>query len=480
VTAADELVLAYLNGSSDADALDAALRQEQLTHPDEVAAAMQLLHQHALLRSASSPAGLAGRIMARVRQYDRDRLHERTLATIRTLPAPRQRRRLTPLAWASAALLLLGIGVAFLTRPGDEGPVHVTSGAWIAADGRSDVGSPLPSSGAGIAASTGVMLCWSDGTTAQATPGSRLRLVDGVLQVEGGEVRCTVLPHSPRHPFRVRTLDATIAVVGTVFTVTVGGQTTCQVERGTVTFSAGGRTARIASGGTMTTAALASGLPAGWQLVWADEFVASGQPDPGRWRPWSRPTGSNHDMQRYDAAHAQVDHGALHITATRSASGWTSAALVAQAVRMRPGMRLDIRAGMPMSPGFWPLVWAVDADHWPAGAEIVFLSTTGDPAHWRWSLRDGQDMQLGVGPPVTPGYHDFSITWTSSGLICTRDGERIGTAAVPRDAGWTSAIARGLSLAVELTVTPEASAAAPDHQLDIDWIRLYRLQAQTP
>jgi hypothetical protein len=89
-------------------------------------------------------------------------------------------------------------------------------------------------------------------------------------------------------------------------------------------------------------------------------------------------------------------------------------------------------------------------------------------------------MQLGVGPPVTPGYHDFSITWTSSGLICTRDGERIGTAAVPRDAGWTSAIARGLSLAVELTVTPEASAAAPDHQLDIDWIRLYRLQAQTP
>lgn len=478
MSTADDLALAHLAGEIDADVLDDGLRRERDAHPDEVEAALLLLRLHGLLRGDAPPIGLTSRVMERVHQEQRGRVHQRVLAAIRGLPAFK-RRGYVPAWWeiAAAALLLLGLGTWCWWNVMGGDRVRVIAGAWIADDGTETTRGSLPFHASGTTSAQGVSLCWNDGTCVDGKPGAHLHVTAGVLSLIDGEVHCAVKPHAAEHPFLIHTPYAEISVVGTEFTVTVGATTICRVERGTVVFNAGGRTSRIEAGGVMTSEALNDAPPTGWRLVWADEFADG---DARHWKPWNRRTGTNGDIQRYAPERASIIAGAMHLEAQHDANGWTSATLLARDLRLTPGTRLELRARMPTGGGAWPLVWAVDPERWPSGAEAVFLSTTGVPAHLRWSLRDAQDMQLGTGPDDQPGFHTYAIEWTTAGLACWRDGVAIGSVTAPRDAAWTGAAAAGLSLGLDLTITPEADPSVPVRQFDISWLRIYRRADAAP
>ncbi len=476
MTRADEAVLAYLEGIGDDETLDVVLRAELAVHPDEVTAALLLLRVHGALREGAPPAA---QIMERVRDFERRRVQERALAAIRILPALRVRRSIARVGWAVAALLAFAVTAWWSVRAADDHGVRIIAGALSTDDGRLFGPGPLPHPAMGKAATQGVVLAWTDGSQASVQAGSRLRMVDGVLAIDAGSVRCAVMPQSTDRPFRVITPDAAVEVIGTEFTITVGDEpaaqrTSCRVERGTVIFRAAGRVQRVEAGETMTAAALADGPPAGWRLVFADEFSVTGAPDTGRWQDWSRPTGPNGDLQRYLGERARVADGFLCLTAARDAAGWSSAALLARGLRLEPGMRVELRANMSAGPGAWPLVWGISPQRWPAGAEAVFLTTTGDPPHLRASLRGGDDMQIGGGPALEAGFHTYASEWTAVGLTCWRDGVAIGTVAAPRDAEWPGASADGLTLGLELTVTAPADAQPDERRFEIDWIRVYR------
>ncbi len=285
-------------------------------------------------------------------------------------------------------------------------------------------------------------------------------------------LRCTISPRAAAAPFVVRTPHATVTVVGTVFTVDVGAATTCRVERGVVAFASGGRERRLEAGAVMTSDALAP-APPGWEAAWSDEFAVDGAPDARHWRDWARPSGVNTDVQHYLPGLARVADGALVIEARHDASGWTSTSLLAQGLMLRPGMRVELRARLPVAPGVWPLIWAVQPERWPDGPEAVLLTTNGAPAHLRASLRLAPStMIVANGPPVQPTASNYAIAWTEAGLTLWRDGVAVGTVIGPEDSAWRDACADGLRLAIELSVTAEA-APEPARML-IDWVRVYR------
>ncbi len=471
---ADDLVEEHLRGGLDAAALDAGLRGEVAAQPEAVTAALMLLRLHGQLAAESRPAGLSGRIMAVVAGQARSRVRDSVLVTIRQLPRPRRRR----LAWigvglAAAALLLVGVTLGWpLAR---SSGVSVASGAWLRADGASISSGALPRQAVGSSASGGVVLRWGDGSLAEVAGDSHLHLADDDLAIDTGSVRCTVSPHAAAAPFVVRTPHATVTVVGTVFTIAVGAATTCRVERGVVDFASGGQERRLEAGAVMTSDAL-SAAPSGWELEWSDEFAADGVPDAQRWRDWARPSGINTDIQHYLPGLARVADGALFIEARHGASGWTSTSLLAQGLMLRPGMRVELRAQLPVAPGVWPLIWAVQPERWPSGPEAVLLTTGGAPARLRASLRLAPTtMVIANGPPLLPAASTYAIVWTEAGLTLWRDGVSVCTVIGPGDSAWTDACASGLRLAIELSVTAEA-APVPARML-IEWVRVYRRAA---
>ena len=119
------------------------------------------------------------------------------------------------------------------------------------------------------------------------------------------------------------------------------------------------------------------GLPAGYQLVWADEFEGGPLPAPARWAydTHRNRQGWYNDEQQYYAAeradNARVEGGRLVITARREntaafadggGQGYTSARLFTKGRASWTYGFFEIRAKLPCGRGTWPAVWTLADD----------------------------------------------------------------------------------------------------------------------
>ncbi|MDE2083104.1 MAG: glycoside hydrolase family 16 protein [Burkholderiales bacterium] len=150
----------------------------------------------------------------------------------------------------------------------------------------------------------------------------------------------------------------------------------------------------------------AAEAPAGWQLVWADEFEGD-RVDPAKWdfdlgngffdyrsHTWVAGWG-NEELQYYTAepANVSVRDSLLTIRAVKEAlhgCGYTSARLK---TRRRDGTplftktygRFEIRARVPWGRGLWPALWMLPQDDryggWAASGEIDLMEIVGDRPH---------------------------------------------------------------------------------------------------
>ena len=137
------------------------------------------------------------------------------------------------------------------------------------------------------------------------------------------------------------------------------------------------------------------GVPAGWKLVWADEFDKDGLPDATKWDYdtfRNKPGWYNGEAQYYSYARAEnsrVEKGHLVIETRREelreASDWgnqayTSARLVTRGKASWTYGAVEVRAKLPSGRGTWPAIWMLPSKsdmQWPLDGEIDIMEHVG-------------------------------------------------------------------------------------------------------
>jgi beta-glucanase (GH16 family) len=208
----------------------------------------------------------------------------------------------------------------------------------------------------------------------------------------------------------------------------------------------GGSTATSSgSGGSSADSSSASsgaggGGPAGWKLVWSDEFDGpDGSPVDGT--KWTALVGGdgwgNQEREYYtdSTTNAHIEGGALVITATQEGANqhqcwygtceYTSARLQTKGKLEQAYGRFEARIRIPRGQGIWPAFWMLGGDidnaGWPGCGEIDIMENVGkEPGTVHGSMHG---PGYSGGNPLTASYelpgggafadadHVFAVEW---------------------------------------------------------------------
>ena len=183
--------------------------------------------------------------------------------------------------------------------------------------------------------------------------------------------------------------------------------------------------------------------PAGYVLVWADEFDRDGAPDPAKWKPEVGMI-RNNELQYYTEnrrENARVEGGNLVLEARHEPfekAGYTSASLTTAGKASWLYGRVEVRAKIPAGRGLWPAIWMlgnkIGEVGWPACGEIDIMENVGfDPDQIHCTVHTKAynhvlGTQRGKSIPVaTPSadFHVYAADWTEKEIVMTFDGKEV-------------------------------------------------------
>jgi beta-glucanase (GH16 family) len=190
------------------------------------------------------------------------------------------------------------------------------------------------------------------------------------------------------------------------------------------------------------------GKPAGFQLVWSDEFDKDGFPNPVHWAyevGRNRTGWANEELQYYAAGrreNSRVENGELIIEARREGTrqfadnggqSYTSARMVTKGLRAWTYGFFEIRAKIPCGRGSWPAIWMLGATpgiDWPATGEIDIMEHVGfDPGivhatvhtkAYNHGIGTQRSAQVSI-PDACTSFHRYQLTWTPDQIVIGRD-----------------------------------------------------------
>jgi beta-glucanase (GH16 family) len=129
----------------------------------------------------------------------------------------------------------------------------------------------------------------------------------------------------------------------------------------------------------------AAPAPAGWTLVFSDEFDQAGALDPAKWG-YEIGYVRNDEKQYYTsrAENVRAENGTLVIEGRREAYqgyAYTSASINTRRLFEFQYGRVEVRAKLPTGRGTWPAIWMlgtnIDQAGWPACGEIDVMENVG-------------------------------------------------------------------------------------------------------
>ena len=248
--------------------------------------------------------------------------------------------------------------------------------------------------------------------------------------------------------------------------------------------------------------------PAGWKLVWNDEFDRPGAPDPQR---WSYDVGAdgwgNNELQFYTAdrrENARVENGHLIIEARRESwqkADYTSARLVTKNKGDWRAGRFEIRARLPLGRGTWPAiwmlptVWSLGNGGWPDNGEIdimehvghapgvIHASTHSQKNQWRNNTQRTATIQV---PDAGAAFHTYALEWDAEEIRVYLDDKHYFTS---RKAGgdWTTwPFTRDFYLVLNLAVGGDwggekgVDEKAFPQRMEVDYVRVYQREPASP
>jgi len=195
--------------------------------------------------------------------------------------------------------------------------------------------------------------------------------------------------------------------------------------------------------------------PAGWSMVWSDEFddSAGTPPNPAHWTHEigdgtgnDNPGWGNSELQYYtnSTENAATDgQGNLVITAQEADGSltcyygvceYTSARLISWHKAEFAYGRIEARIQVPQGTGLWPAFWALGTDigevGWPQTGEIDIMEFVGRQPNQIFGTIHGPGYSGGAsfggvydfGFPVYDDYHTFTIEWQPNEIQWYVDG----------------------------------------------------------
>jgi beta-glucanase (GH16 family) len=185
------------------------------------------------------------------------------------------------------------------------------------------------------------------------------------------------------------------------------------------------------------------GIPAGYRVVWADEFDVAGLPDAAKWSYDTDRNAAgwyNNELQYYANARARnsrVENGFLTITAHKedlstlgvadwSGQRYSSARLITRdKASWRYGF-FEVRAKLPCGTGSWPAIWTLSSPpqtRWPDDGEIDIMEHVGfDQGVVHATVHTGaynhtRGNQRGATTTIADlcnEFHRYQLTWTAT------------------------------------------------------------------
>jgi beta-glucanase (GH16 family) len=245
-------------------------------------------------------------------------------------------------------------------------------------------------------------------------------------------------------------------------------------------------------------------MPAGWRLVWSDEFDGNGLPNPGNWDydTWGNQGGwPNGELQYYARGrqeNARVENGVLKIEARKerltSASDYggqeyTSARLVTRGKQEWLYGFVEIRAKLPCGTGTWPALWTLGSGgKWPDDGEIDIMEHVGrnkgeilGTIH-TLAYNHTKNTQQGSATrrdDVCDAFHRYQLTWTATEIKIGIDDKSYFQFRNPGDGNrdkWPFDRPQYLllNLAMGGTLGGAVDDAALPARMEIDYVRVYQ------
>lgn len=246
-------------------------------------------------------------------------------------------------------------------------------------------------------------------------------------------------------------------------------------------------------------------VPAGYELVWADEFSGDNVlPDSKKWNYDTEANSTgwyNNELQYYAVKrleNSRVSGGRLIITARKEVispappdynkkENYTSARLITRGLASWTYGFVDVRAKLPCGKGTWPAIWMLGtADDWPASGEIDIMEQVGqDPnriegtIHTKSTDESGDGNWTRVVDPCS-SFHDYHVLWTPQQIDIGVDGRVYHTYKNDGRGRDSWPFDDPQYLLLNLAIGGDMGGAVDDSifpvQYEIDYVRAYQMR----
>jgi beta-glucanase (GH16 family) len=258
------------------------------------------------------------------------------------------------------------------------------------------------------------------------------------------------------------------------------------------------------SGGETITA------PAGYKLVWHDEFDVDGPPNPANWK-FEQGFVRNEELQWYQTANASVQGGLLVIQArketvqnpnytgtgdwktTRKTADYTSSSINTSGLQSFEYGHFEMRARIPTDAGMWPAWWTLGVSgQWPSNGEIDIMEYyqnkvlanvacgTSTQYQAKWDSASKALSSLGAG--WSSNFHIWTMDWDDQNIVLSLDGQQMNTTALSAalNADGTSPFKQKAYILLNLAIGGQnggdPSQTTFPQSYEVDYVRVFQKQ----